>query len=152
MLNEGASGVTTAATYARSAHRITDALRLIVVAAVSMLGAMTASFAQVGPPPTPPPQMSNTSASPAISSTFTMFDLSTHYLQLLGGMGGPSWQGSLFGTGPNPGGGGAPAAPAAPKYRAWTEVYGLASKTGAQNDFPGDSRSSFGGVMISWSA
>ena len=154
VLSEGASGVATA-TYAESVGRITAALRLIAVAAATiaamMLGATTSSLAQCagfcgGGGGGPPPQMSNTSASPAIASSFAMFDLSTHYLQLLGGMGGPTWQGSLFGTGPNPGGGGAPATPAPPKYRAWTELYGLASKTGAQNDFPGDSRSSVGGV------
>jgi uncharacterized protein with beta-barrel porin domain len=127
-------------------------LRLVAATAATLaaivLGATTTSFAQCAGPCFTPPQMSNTSASPGISSSFAMFDLGTHYLHLLGGMGGPSWQSNLFGTGPNPGGGGAPAAatPAAPKYRVWTELYGLASKTGAQNDFPGDSRSSFGGV------
>jgi uncharacterized protein with beta-barrel porin domain len=127
---------------------IGGALRLVALTVALTVAGTSASFAQICGAlcQRPLPQVSNTSASPDIASTFTLFDLSTHYLQLLGNMGGPTWQGGLFGTGPNPGGGGAPAAPEPPKYRVWTELYGLASKTGAQNDFPGDARRSYGGV------
>ena len=31
-------------------------------------------------------------------------------------------------------------------YRAWTELYGVAAQTGAQNVFPGDTRRTYGGV------
>jgi uncharacterized protein with beta-barrel porin domain len=80
------------------------------------------------------------------SANYTLFGLGTRYLQLLGNQGGPSWQAGLFGTGPNPGGGGAPAGPEPPKYRVWSELYGLTVNTGAQAFFPGDARRTYGGV------
>ena len=95
----------------------------------------------------PTPISSNTTASNS-SANYTLFDLGTRYLQLLGNQGGPTWQGGLFGTGPNPNGGGADlaAAPATPKYRLWTELYGLTATTSAQQAFPGDTRRTYGGV------
>ncbi|HYW60836.1 MAG TPA: autotransporter domain-containing protein, partial [Xanthobacteraceae bacterium] len=80
------------------------------------------------------------------SANYTLFGLGTRYLQLLGNQGGPSWQANQFGTGPNPGGGGAPAAPEPPRYRVWTELYALTSNSGAQPFFPGDARRTYGGV------
>jgi uncharacterized protein with beta-barrel porin domain len=80
------------------------------------------------------------------SANYTLFGLGTRYLQLLGNQGGPSWQADLFGTGPNPNGGGAPAGPEPPKYRVWSELYGLTTNTGAQAFFPGDARRTYGGV------
>jgi uncharacterized protein with beta-barrel porin domain len=80
------------------------------------------------------------------SVNYALFGLGTNFLQLLGNQGGPSWQADQFGTGPNPNGGGAAAAPTRPKYRVWTEVYGLTANTGAQPFFPGDARRTYGGV------
>ena len=139
------------ATRQRCALALGNAVRraLIVIAAGAMMTmlATTASYAQfnnnVVPPP---PPVVNTSASPLLSSNLTLFDLSSNYLQKLGAMGGPTWKGSMFGTGLNPNGGGAPAAPEPPKYRAWSELYGLTASTNAQNEFPGDSRRTYGGV------
>src|SRR5262249_35780925 len=74
------------------------------------------------------------------SANYTLFGLGTRYLQLLGNQGGPSWQANQFGTGPNPGGGGAPAAPEPPPYRGWTELYALTSDSGAQPFFPAGAR------------
>src|SRR5258707_2199166 len=125
-----------------------------------LAAAITASVAQSSAPPPPPPAppppaplpvppalpVSNTSAAVGNSASYALFGLGSRYLQLLGDLGGPSAHGSLFGTGPNPGGGGAPAAPAPPKFRAWAEAYGLSAHTGAQTDFPGDSRRTFAGL------
>jgi uncharacterized protein with beta-barrel porin domain len=135
---------------ARSA-RIVDAWRIAAIAAAMVVATTSPSWAQCSSfcgPPTPPPQVTNTSAAIGLSSNYALFGLGTNYLQLLVNQGGPSWQSSLFGTGPNPGGGGAPAPPAQPKYRAWSEIYGQASQTGAQAaaSFPGDSRRTYGGV------
>ncbi len=91
-----------------------------------------------------PPAVTDSAANNAVG--YALFGLGTRYLQLLGNQGGPSWQAGLFGTGPNPGGGGAPAAPEPPKYRVWSELYGVASNTGAQLFFPGDQRRTYGGV------
>jgi uncharacterized protein with beta-barrel porin domain len=80
------------------------------------------------------------------SANYTLFGLGTKYLQLLGNQGGPTWQAGQFGTGPNPGGGGAPATPEPPRYRVWTELYGLTANSGAQPFFTGDARRTYGGV------
>ena len=149
-----------AAKASRLGQRACGALLSGALAAALLAAAMTASAAQSSGPPPPPPAppppapppvplalpVSNTSASVGNSASYALFGLGSRYLQLLGGLGGPSAHGSLFGTGPNPGGGGAPAAPAPPRFRAWAEAYGLSAHTGAQTDFPGDSRRTFGGV------
>jgi Autotransporter beta-domain len=139
-------------------ERVGGALRSGALAAAMLAAAMTASAAQSSGPPPPPPgppppppvplalPVSNTSAAVGNSASYALFGLGSRYLQYLGGLGGPATQSSLFGTGPNPGGGGAPAPPAAPKCRAWAETYGLTAHTGAQTDFPGDSRRTYGGV------
>jgi len=113
-----------------------------IAAAIAMLmAASTASHAQ---------HISQTigdnDAAAANGANYALFGLGTRYLQLLGSQGGPSWQAGLFGTGPNPNGGGAPAAPAPPKYRVWSELYGVSVNTGAQAFFPGDARKTYGGV------
>ena len=147
VLSERVSGAATAA-QARFSRVgwIAIALRVVVLAVGIIVVAAPPSVAQICtvrcPNDQPVPGTAASTDAAAISATF---DLTSRYLQMLGGM-GPGSLSSLFGTGPNPGGGGAPAAPAAPRWRAWTELYGLASKTGAQGDFPGDSRRSYGGV------
>ncbi len=134
----------------RNAVRLTRRAACTLAAAAMLIASfLGASHAQAPPPtPQPTPQVSNTSANTAVSSAFAALDLNGRYLQYLGGLGGPGWLANLFGSGPNPGGGGAPAAAAAatPRYRAWAEVYGLSSRTGPQVNFPGDTRSSVGGV------
>ena len=46
----------------------------------------------------------------------------------------------------NPGGGGASEAAEAPRFRTWGEAYGISAHTGAQGDFVGDHRQTWGGV------
>ncbi|MDB5609817.1 MAG: autotransporter protein [Bradyrhizobium sp.] len=46
----------------------------------------------------------------------------------------------------NPGGGGASEATDAPHFRTWGEAYGISATTGAQGDFVGDRRQTWGGV------
>ena len=46
----------------------------------------------------------------------------------------------------NPGGGGASEATDAPRFRTWGEAYGIWARTGAQRDFVGDRRQTWGGV------
>jgi uncharacterized protein with beta-barrel porin domain len=46
----------------------------------------------------------------------------------------------------NPGGGGASEATEAPRFRTWGEAYGISAHTGAQGDFVGDHRQTYGGV------
>ena len=46
----------------------------------------------------------------------------------------------------NSGGGGASESTEAPRFRTWMEGYGISARTGAQGDFVGDRRQTFGGV------
>jgi uncharacterized protein with beta-barrel porin domain len=128
--------------------RIAATARTAAVAAVIIVATTTASWSQcaLNCNPPPPPQVPGTADAAGASANYALFGLGTRYLQYLAGLGGPSAQSSLFGTGPNPGGGGAPAPPAGPRYRAWSELYGQAAQTGAQTSFPGDSRRTYGGV------
>jgi len=130
-----------------SAFRAATARALRALAgAAAMLLVASASHAQDRNAVRPSTPIGENDAAVGNGAGYALFDLGTRYLQLLGNQGGPSWQGSLFGTGPNPGGGGAPAGPEPPKYRVWTELYGLTSNTGAQPFFPGDARRTYGGV------
>jgi uncharacterized protein with beta-barrel porin domain len=121
------------------------ALCTIAAAGATLLGAVSASHAQVTNVRVGFP-IADTDAAASNGANYALFGLGTRYLQLLGNQGGPSWQAGLFGTGPNPGGGGAPAGPEPPKYRVWTELYGVAANTGAQQFYPGDARRTYGGV------
>jgi len=124
--------------------------RAVAVAVFTLFFGVRATYAQFAPPPPPPPppppSVSITSNAIGSSADYTLFGLSSRYLQYLSNMGGPSAYRSMFGTGANPNGGGAPAPIEAPRWRAWTELYGLGAKTGAQNIFPGDSRRTYGGI------
>lgn len=146
LLSEWAPGGTVGAGPSVWWDRIGGAGRPIAVAAAIMIAATTAGWAQCLCSPAPPPQVPSTADAVGASADYALFGLGTRYLQYLGGLGGPTSQASLFGTGPNPAGGGAPAPPAGPTYRAWSELYGQASQTGAQASFPGDSRRTYGGV------
>jgi uncharacterized protein with beta-barrel porin domain len=121
------------------------ALCTLAAAGATLLGAVSASHAQVTNVRVGFP-IADTDTAASNGANYALFGLGTRYLQLLGNQGGPSWQAGLFGTGPNPGGGGAPAGPEPPKYRVWTELYGVAANTGAQQFYPGDARLTYGGV------
>jgi uncharacterized protein with beta-barrel porin domain len=126
----------------RTVSTLAAACTLVLAAAcASQAQEFTNSFAISRPTP-----IGANDVAAANSANYTLFGLGTKYLQLLGNQGGPSWQANQFGTGANPGGGGAPAAPAPPRYRVWTELYGLTANTGAQAFFPGDARKTYGGV------
>ena len=130
---------------------IARALRALSVAASLVVISGGAGHAQfvAGPPVNaraPIPQVDATSAAIGASADYALFGLGSRYLQILSNLGGPSSFRSLFGTGANPGGGGAPASTDDPRYRAWTELYGVAAQTGAQNVFPGDTRRTYGGT------
>ena len=119
----------------------------LAFAAVMLIGAASAGHAQEFTNSfRPSVPIGDNDAAASNSANYTLFGLGTRYLQLLGNQGGPSWQAGLFGTGPNPNGGGAPAAPEPPRYRVWSELYGLTANTGAQAFFPGDARRTYGGV------
>jgi uncharacterized protein with beta-barrel porin domain len=82
--------------------------------------------------PQPPPS----SGFIDISASEAVFDLGTRFLRRLAN--------SYAGGGTNPQGGGGPNVPTPQRYRAWTEGYGLTARTGAQDTFTGDKRSTGG--------
>jgi uncharacterized protein with beta-barrel porin domain len=97
-----------------------------------------------GPPP-PTPTVPTTSVAIGSASDYALFGLGSRYLQFLADKGGTSSYRSLFGTGANPGGGGAPAPTDETRWSAWTQLYGIATQTGAQSTYPGDTRRTYGG-------
>jgi uncharacterized protein with beta-barrel porin domain len=114
-----------------------------LVIAVALLGA-TLGLAQAQTPPSPPilpPGAANT----VVGANYAAFDLGTRFLYNSSGQGGLADLAHMFGA-PNPNGGGASDSSLAPRYRAWTEGYGVQSRNGAVGDVAGDKRHSAGGV------
>ncbi|SHH15235.1 Autotransporter beta-domain-containing protein [Bradyrhizobium erythrophlei] len=95
------------------------------------------------PLPSPSPTPTSTSINSDLSAGATVTNLGSNFLERLG-----SQASSGFGRGlrTNPGGGGASEATDAPRFRTWGEAYGISVNTGAQADFVGDHRQTWGGV------
>jgi uncharacterized protein with beta-barrel porin domain len=70
-------------------------------------------------------------------------NLGSTFLERLGGLGSSGFGRALR---TNPGGGGASEATDAPQFRTWGEAYGISTRAGAQADFVGDHRTTWGGV------
>ncbi len=78
-----------------------------------------------------------------MSAGAAVTNLGSNFLERLGNQASSGF-GRAFRN--NPGGGGASEATDAPRYRAWGEAYGISARTGAQLDFVGDRRQTWGGV------
>jgi uncharacterized protein with beta-barrel porin domain len=78
-----------------------------------------------------------------LSASAAVANLGSNFLERLGNQAT-----SGFGRGlrSNPGGGGASESAEAPRFRTWGEAYGSSVRTGAQGDFVGDRRRTWGGV------
>ena len=72
-----------------------------------------------------------------------VLDLGSSFLERLGSQATGGFSRTLRN---NPGGGGASEAAEGPRFRSWTELYGISSTTSAQGDFAGDKRRTWGGV------
>ncbi len=107
---------------------------LLAVAAAS-------SSAQTQPYPTPIP--TPTSVNSDISAGSTVANLGSNFLERLGSQATNGFGSALRN---NPAGGGASESSDPPTFRTWGEAYGISARTGAQADFVGDNRSTFGGV------
>jgi hypothetical protein len=115
----------------------------IAVAAVS--SAARAASVALPPPatPAPTPSPSRTGIDFDLSARATLTNLGSNFLERLGNQ-ATSGLGCAFRN--NPGGGGASEATDGPRYRGWGEAYGISTRTGAQLDFVGDRRQTWGGV------
>src|SRR5258708_22758608 len=107
---------------------------VIAVAAASSTQAQT-----VAPPPTPTPTSINSDLSVGAAVT----NLGSNFLERLGNQATNGFAGALRS---NPAGGGASESTDEPRFRTWGEVYGISARTGAQGDFVGDHRQTWGGV------
>jgi uncharacterized protein with beta-barrel porin domain len=118
----------------------------LAVAAVSPPAqAQSAPRPPTPPPPTPPPPAtpSLTDISSDLSAGAAMANLGSSFLERLGNQASYGFSRALRN---NPGGGGASEAIEAPRFRTWVEGYGIGARTGAQGDFVGDRRQTWGGV------
>ena len=122
----------------------------IVLAVVPAVGASPAWAAAIAPPPPPPPPApppivlpDPTSTNSDIAAGAAVANLGSNFLERLG-----SQATSGFGSAvrSNPGGGGASQATEEPRFRTWEEGYGISATNGAQANFVGDSRQTWGGV------
>jgi uncharacterized protein with beta-barrel porin domain len=95
------------------------------------------------PSPSPVPSPTPTSINSDLSAGATVTNLGSNFLERLGGQASSGFGRALR---TNPGGGGASEATDAPRFRTWGEAYGISTSTGAQADFVGDHRKTWGGV------
>jgi uncharacterized protein with beta-barrel porin domain len=107
---------------------------VIAVAAASTVQAQT-----VAPPPIPTP----TSINSDLSAGAAVANLGSNFLERLGNQATNGFGRALR---DNPAGGGASEATDVPRFRTWAEAYGISARTGAQRDFVGDRRQTWGGV------
>ncbi|WP_349536999.1 autotransporter outer membrane beta-barrel domain-containing protein [Bradyrhizobium canariense] len=112
--------------------------------------ASTPAQAQRAGPPLPPPPTptaspipSQTSINADQSAGAAIANLGSNFLERLGNQATNGFGRTLRN---NPGGGGASGATDAPLFRTWAEAYGISTTTGAQGDFVGDHRQTYGGV------
>src|ERR1700704_2240252 len=117
--------------------------RLVISVAFALVIAVAAASAgqaqSVAPPPTPTP----TSINSDLSAGAAVTNLGSNFLERLGNQATNGFGRALR---DNPAGGGASEATEAPRFRTWGEAYGISARTGAQGDFVGDRRQTWGGV------
>jgi uncharacterized protein with beta-barrel porin domain len=95
------------------------------------------------PTPSPTPSLTPTAINSDLSAGAAVTNLGSNFLEHLGSQATNGFQGALRN---NPAGGGASESTDAPRFRTWGEAYGISARTGAQGDFVGDHRQTWGGV------
>ena len=118
-------------------RRLVISVALAFVIAVAAASTVQAQI--VAPPPTPTP----TSINSDLSAGAAVANLGSNFLERLGNQ---ATYGFCRALRDNPAGGGASEATDAPRFRSWGEAYGISARTGAQRDFVGDRRQTWGGV------
>jgi uncharacterized protein with beta-barrel porin domain len=78
-----------------------------------------------------------------LSAGAAVMNLGSNFLERLGNQ---ATNGFGAASRSNPGGGGASSATDEPRYRTWGEAYGISARNGAQANFVGDQRQTWGGV------
>ena len=122
-----------------------------IVIVVLLAFPVESAFAQVAvlpppvptPTPAPTPTPSRTDMNSDASAGATVTNLGSSFLERLGNQ---ATNGFGRASRSNPGGGGASESTDDPRFRTWEEVYGISARIGAQGDFVGDHRQTWGGV------
>jgi uncharacterized protein with beta-barrel porin domain len=135
----------------RGARRWLAAVAALCLACALSIAFVPAALAQVGPPPAPPPTPAptplptptKTQINSDVSMGSTVTDLGSNFLERLNNQATNGFWRSMR---TNPSGGGASEAAEGPRYRTWSELYGLRMTTGPQADYFGDKRRTIGGV------
>ncbi len=117
--------------------------RLVRTVAITFMLALSVASARAQVLAPPPPMPSPTDTNSNASATAAVANLGSTFLERLGNQ-ATYGLGSAFRN--NPGGGGASETTDAPRFRTWGEAYGISTRTGAQGNFVGDRRQTWGGV------
>ena len=124
-------------------RRLVGAAAIVFGVVLAAAAASPPAEAQIALRPPPAPTPSRTDIDSDLSAGATLTNLGSNFLERLGNQ-------ATYGFGRalrnNPGGGGASEATDAPRFRTWGEAYGISARTGAQADFVGDRRQTWGGV------
>jgi len=129
----------------RTGRRLVGAVAIVFGIILPVAAAPPPAQAQIAPrpPPTPPatPSPADINSDPSAGAAVT--NLGSNFLERLGDQASYGFSRALRN---NPGGGGASEATDAPRFRTWAEAYGIWARTGAQGNFVGDRRQTWGGV------
>lgn len=117
-------------------------VQIVAVGFILTVAVASAARAQlIAPPPLPTPALTDVNSDASAGAAVT--NLGSNFLERLGNQATYGFGNALRS---NPGGGGASESTDAPRFRTWGELYGNSTHTGAQGDFVGDRRQTWGGV------
>jgi len=134
---------------ARTGRGLARAVTIVFVLILAAAAAALPAQAQIVPTPTPTPTPirtptpSPTAVNSDLSARAAVANLGSNFLERLGNQ---ATNGFGKAVASNPGGGGASEATDAPRFRTWTEAYGISAQTGPLGFFVGDRRQTWGGV------
>jgi uncharacterized protein with beta-barrel porin domain len=119
---------------------------MVLVLVLANAAASSSAQAQTPAPiptRTPAPVPTPTAVNSDLSAAAAVTNLGSNFLERLGSQ---ATNGFGRASRNNPGGGGASETTDEPGFRTWEEAYGISTRTGAQGDFVGDHRQTWGGV------
>jgi uncharacterized protein with beta-barrel porin domain len=115
----------------------------LAIGFVLIVGFASTARAQIAAP-APPALPTATAINSDLSVGATITSLGSNFLERLGDQ---ATGGFGKASRSNPSGGGASETTDTPLFRTWGEAYGISTRTGAQADFVGDRRQTWGGVL-----
>jgi uncharacterized protein with beta-barrel porin domain len=131
---------------------LATAIAMVLVLILANVAASSSAQAQTPSPtptptprptPSPTPVPTPTAINSDLSAGAAVTNLGSNFLERLGDQ---ATNGFGRASRNNPGGGGASEAIDEPRLRTWGEAYGISARAGAQGDFVGDHRQTWGGI------